>query len=159
MSALLEMPIKRLSAHIYEIGANLALVFDTKSVKLEEPVRDRFTIPSKRKLKRVVDPLFSLFCRLFWSKLRWYFVDQFLQLKLPLPCGQCGSSLNVLLCIADKRRNWREKEESFCKSGQQSRVVASVTGAGAGGGALADPPSELSLSAALTCFFEVRCAS
>lgn len=57
VSRFLEMPIERLPAHVDIVAAYFAGIFDAKTMQFVKPVRDRFAIPAKRKLQRVVDLL------------------------------------------------------------------------------------------------------
>ena len=43
------------------IRTYLAPIFDAKSMKFIQPIRDRLAVPAKRKLERVVNPFFLLF--------------------------------------------------------------------------------------------------
>ena len=125
MPTLLEVSIKGLPTHVQEIRTDFTLVLDTETVQLVQPVRNGLAVPSKRKLERVVDPLFGFFRCLVGSEIGRDFVDELFQLQLSFPGGQSGSSLDVLLGIADKRRDRREEEQSLGKTSKQGRVVAS----------------------------------
>jgi hypothetical protein len=154
MPTLLEVSIKGLPTHVQEIRTDFTLVLDTETVQLVQPVRNGLAVPSKRKLERVVDPLFGFFRCLVGSEIGRDFVDELFQLQLSFPGGQSGSSLDVLLGIADKRRNRREEELWLLD--EDAVLLEFAVGAGAEVGASPACPPASSLSAALICFFEVK---
>lgn len=94
-------------------------------MQLEKPVWDRLAVPTERKLEGVVDPLFRFLGRFIGSEVGRHFVDELLELQLSLSCRQSGSPLDILLGIADKRRDWREEQKSLGKPCKKGGVVAS----------------------------------
>lgn len=180
MSPFLEMPVESLPPLVNISTTNLARILDAQSVEFVEPVRNRLSVPSKRKFEGVID-LLLLFLYLFVDDL-----DILNVLKLSKRNARVGKlvsarsrvagpavspkrtlSLSVNACFRSTfiRVSSRIDDNSYPYAVIYPSLKASVLSffdrpgfVPAGEGSVA-PDFWASEAAALMCFLPVKCAS